>query len=67
MNNLWKKSENEEELIEYLEEIDKQNFEENEIKEIDQFVEEIKTAINLLNNESSPGSDGLPAEFYKTF
>ena len=67
-NNLWGKSENgKEELIEYLEEIDKQNFEENEIKETDQFIKEIETAINLLNNESSPGSDGVTAEFYKTF
>ena len=68
-NNLWGKSENEkEELIEYLKEIDKQNFEKNEIKETDQFIEKkIETAINLLNNESSPGSDVLTAEFYKTF
>ena len=67
-NNLWGKSENgKEELIEYLKEIDKQNFEENEIKETDQFIKEIETAINLLNNESSPGSDGVTAEFYKTF
>ena len=38
-NNLWGKAEKEkDELIEYLEEIDKQNFEENEIKEINKFI-----------------------------
>ena len=52
-----------------MEELDKQNFEENEIREINKFIEkeEIKIAINLLNNESSPGTDGLTAEFYKSF
>ena len=68
---LWGNTEKEEEdeILEYLDEIDKQNFEENEIREIDKFIEEkeIEIALNLLNNESSPGSDGLTAEFYKTF
>ena len=70
-NNLWGKAkkEKEDELIEYLEEIDKQNFEENEMGEINKFIEEeeIEIAINLLNKESSPGSDGLTEEFYKIF
>ena len=30
-------------------------------------VEELASAIKLLNNDSAPGSDGLPAEFYKVF
>ena len=54
-------------MIEYLEEINKQNFEENEIKKIDKFIEEIEIAINLLKNEFSPGFDGLTAELYETF
>ena len=70
-NNLWGKAEKdkEDELIEYLEELDKQTFEENEIMEINKFIkdEEIEIAIKLLNNESSPGTDGLTAEFYKSF
>ena len=70
-NNLWGKAEKdkEDELIEYLEELDKQTFEENEITEINKFIEdeEIEIAIKLLNNESSPGTDGLTAEFYKSF
>ena len=54
-NNLWGKAEKdkEDELIEYLEELDKQNLEENEIREINKFIEEIEIAIKLLNNESS--------------
>ena len=67
-NNLWGKAEKnkEDELIEYLEELDKQNFEENEIRETNKFIE-IEIAIKLLNSESSPGTDGLTAEFYKSF
>ena len=30
-------------------------------------IEELTNALNLLNNNSAPGSDGLPPVFYKTF
>ena len=41
----------------------------DEVKELKNFVfeKEIKIALNQLNKESSPGSNGLTTEFYKTF
>lgn len=30
-------------------------------------LEEIKTALNLMQNGKCPGPDGFPAEFFKTF
>ena len=29
--------------------------------------DELKASVKELNNDKSPGTDGLPAEFYKTF
>ena len=41
----------------------------DEVKELENLVfdKEIEIALNQLNKESSPGSDGLTTEFYKTF
>ena len=41
----------------------------DEVKEVENFVfeKEIEIALNQLNKGSSPGSDGLTTEFYKTF
>ena len=60
---------NENEIASYLKIIENLAFYNHEITKIDNWIteHEVQFAINQLNNNSSPGSDGLTAEFYKTF
>ena len=60
---------NENEIASYLEIIENLAFYNHEITQIDNWIteHEVQFAINQLNNNFSPRSDGLTAEFYKTF
>ena len=60
---------NKNEIASYLEIIENLAFYNHEITKIDNWIteHEVQFAINQLNNNSSPGSDGLTPEFYKTF
>ena len=56
-------------IDEYVKDLSLPKLNENQQKMNDEVVteEEISKAIKLMNNNSAPGSDGLPAEFYKVF
>ena len=51
----------------FLNNIPKVDEEDNEILDSPLTYDECLLAINQMNNNKTPGNDGLPAEFYKTF
>ena len=59
----------EEKINDYLENFNPNKINENEKQELNEFIneDEIIIAIKQLNNDKSPGEDGLTAEFYKMF
>lgn len=58
-----------EKIDEYLENFRPSKINEIEKQELNEYIneEEITIAIKQLNNDKSPGGDGITAEFYKTF
>ena len=69
--NLWgiNNFENENEQNDYLNFLDQIKFEQENLTEINKFIneKEIEIAIDSLNSDATPGSDGLSADFYKIF
>ena len=70
--NLWSRNYPEiDETIQdtYIENINSVKIDEPEAIDLEHLIseEEVATAIDQLNNDSSPGSDGLTSNFYKTF
>ena len=59
----------EEKINDYLENFNPNKINENEKQELNEFIneDEIIIAIKQLNNDKTPGEDGLTAEFYKIF
>ena len=60
---------NETEQNTYLNFIDQIKFDTEHLHEINKFINEneIEVAIDSLNSDAAPGSDGLTAQFYKIF
>ena len=67
--NLWgiNNFEHENEQNDYLNILDQIKFDQEHLNEINKFIneKEIEIAIDSLNSDSAPGSDGLTADFYK--
>ena len=59
----------EEDIDDYLQDFNPNKLTENEKEDLNQLInnDEILNAIQQLNNNKSPGLDGLTAEFYKIF
>ena len=60
---------NETEQNEYLNFLNQTKFDQEHLNEINKLInkKEIEIAIDTLNSDAAPGSDGLTAEFYKIF
>ena len=69
--NLWSRNYPEiDETIQdtYIENIKLVKIDEHEATDLEHLIsEEVATAIDQLNNDSTPGSDGLASNFYKNF
>ena len=69
--NLWGINDvaNETEQNTYLNFLDQIKFDKQHLDEINKFIneKEIEVAIDSLNSDAAPGSDGLTSEFYKIF